>query len=122
MTEAEADKLKAGDRVLIEAVIDQRVWSIFDYNRVLIAIKGCNRFFDVDPEVIREKIAPPRWTFKAGDIVRRKHTNRLYTVAMDEKRDQYDIALWHGELPTDALVEEIELVCAVEDRKDSVEV
>lgn len=125
MTLDEAKKLKHGDRVLVEAevcmaVTDEQHFHITPLNNVAVKVarRGAHdaSFWSVDPEAIREKIAPLR-KFKEGDIV--ELGGKSYIVLEDERcggvkidyRDSvYSYMILHGS--------HLKLICAVENRED----
>lgn len=123
MTPEEAKQLKTGDRVLIEAEVNVPGTSAVDeHGEVHLYVPNImGKYFYCRPSSIREKLEPPRRKFKVGDIVKRKGTNRLYTVAQNENIGHYDIGLLIDEHLTDELIEELELVCAFDDRADRKE-
>lgn len=112
MTLEEAKQLKPGDRVLVEMDIDDS--SVFnEYGHV------CLESAYVLPQDIREKIAPPRRKFKAGDIVAVKN-EAIYYVTDDEQegRRVYLSITGKSEWDIHLVPDDLTLICAVENRED----
>lgn len=121
MTPEEVKQLKAGDRILIEAIV--RNWSFGSFHAHLDEERGTVAIYtkSSDEETkyvsfvqysdIREKIVPPRRKFKRGDIVEHIKSSYLFFVDQDEYSDG-TVALrsWSSRYNAD----ELKLICAVE--------
>lgn len=123
MTLNEAKKLKAGDRVLVEAIIRDHAEGIIDRKgnvRITneIADDETTDWSFTKPESIREKIAPPRRKFRDGDIVCYAGSGALAYVCRDELEDG---SVFVGGLTKSIGYIFLKLVCPVEERHDRKE-
>lgn len=130
MTPEQADKLRDGDRVLIEAEIsctDKNASTLAKRTgTVSVSIKsyrGIENIYHVHYLAVREKITPPRRMFRKGDIVKHKdsYSLSLFYVAACELAGSSSVCLTTGNSFTEAPASELELICAVEDRVDGKE-
>lgn len=125
MTLEEARQLKPGDRILVEmevrnrpngdAPLDEETGAVATFSKW---IKRLGMRTSIHCSSIREKIAPPRRKFKAGDVVYAFYG--YWGVSHDENENGF-VEIGNSNQIRSAFPSELILICAAEDRADRKE-
>lgn len=113
MTPEETKQLRPGDRILVEIQLcPNDIVSDDGYVRLI------NRY--LNPKSIREKLSPPRRTFRAGDIVLLQ--NNILNVIEDESSDGVLVSVINkNTVGTLTNPHDLTLICAADNREDRKE-